>query len=596
MKKKLSILGLLLVLASICLVIWTFSEFSHSGFQDIALVDAQIDSHGWGGYEIRIGPDEAVPVAPRYIDNYNYEFSGESYDAVIRSRIMTEEESLAEGGLYLSYSGCGVELFLDGQLFYSDFQTFLRDANGFLILTEDDFGLVSGPRDITIGLPATIGSSDGHVGKTLTMIVYYPYADTWGVVVPPVLRSVVTTLSAATTHSVVPMLWQVFWGVMMVIMAAGCMISLSSGSFQAKHILLLFVYTVSFFVNAYQSTMGFYSGFYDRINKAASWLPCDLQTLERTALILFGLLLLCLELRESRQDKRKLPAAQTLVFVLIGFWITAMQNSAELENGVWDYLPTLIYNLIMGNWLPMTAMAASIIIYIITLQTIVQFVSQWIDEWRTRSRMKERSRFARENYEMIMQVDEDSRRRKHEMKHHMQTIRSLLSARAVEKAEKYIEKLIQETDQFAETTYSENVVVNSIVGIRLNQAKKEGIAVQSHIHVPVRLEVDDVDLNSLLSNMLENAIEACMRMEDREEAYINLEIRKNQRFLFIECENSVDRGEILEAGQRTVKDHPKEHGFGLRAMSAVAEKYASIIQVEREPGRFTARTNLCLLE
>ncbi|MEZ3475061.1 MAG: hypothetical protein K1W27_20125 [Lachnospiraceae bacterium] len=31
-------------------------------------------------------------------------------------------------------------------------------------------------------------------------------------------------------------------------------------------------------------------------------------------------------------------------------------------------------------------------------------------------------------------------------------------------------------------------------------------------------------------------------------------------------------------------------------MRTVAEKYASIIQIEREPGRFTVRTNLCLTE
>lgn len=182
------------------------------------------------------------------------------------------------------------------------------------------------------------------------------------------------------------------------------------------------------------------------------------------------------------------------------------------------------------------------------------------------------------------------------MRHHVQTLHSLLNAQEVERAEEYIENLIQETGQFAETAYSENIVGNSIVGIRLNQSKKEGIAVQSHIHVPASLEVADVDLNSLLSNMLENAIEACMRMEDRTGAYINLEIRKKQRFLLVECENSVDRRETLDAVRATEKDDPKEHGFGLKVMRAVAKKYASIIQIKREPDRFTVRANLCLPE
>lgn len=592
MKRKISIVKLTLPLASICLMIWLFSILSRSAFQDIPLTDTQADSHGWGGYEIRTGPEEAVPAAPQYNDE-SYKLSDESYDAVRRSRIMVEED-LFGPELNLCYRGCGVELFLDGQLFYSDFQTDARDSNGFLLPGKESFVPLNEFRDVTISLPA-----GEYMGKTLTMIVYYPYAGIWGTVFPPVLCSGLTPLAAGFTSGVVPVLWQVFWGVMMVLMAVGCAGSMgpeSGGILWAKYALLLAMYAVFFVVNAYNSNMGFYSGFSGRIDGLMSHAPFQINTIWPVALILCALILAGLELWEHRREKSKLPVGRTALFALAGLWIDAMQNSSELGEGIWGYLPVLFQNLSWGNWAPMAAMISSVIIYTITMQAIVQFISRRMEEWKDRSRLLERSRFARENYEMIMQVDEDSRRRKHEMKHHMQTLRSLLSAREAEKAGEYIEKLIQETDQFAETTYSENIVVNAIVGIRLNQAKKEGIVVQSHIHVPARMEIDDVDLNSLLSNLLENAIEACMRMEDRAGAYINLEIRKNQRFLFIECENSVDPGESLEAGQATVKGRAEEHGFGLKIMGAVAEKYAGVMQIQREPGRFVARTNLCLPE
>ncbi len=236
-----------------------------------------------------------------------------------------------------------------------------------------------------------------------------------------------------------------------------------------------------------------------------------------------------------------------------------------------------------------------------TLLTIAQFVWWRVQEWEKNSellerKLLERSRFARENYKLVMQVNEDSRRRNHEIKHHMQTLYSLLMAQEADEAKRYIEKVIEEENQYAEMIYSENIVLNSIVGMRLNQAKENAIRVQCHIHVPCRLEADDVDLSILLSNMLENALEACQRMEDRKEAYIILEIRKNQKFLFIECENSVDVKEILKEGQTTIKEDQKNHGFGLDAMRTVAEKYAGIIQTVREPGSFTVRTNLCLPE
>lgn len=65
MKRIVLISKWLPVLAAVLLTAWTFSVLSHSNFQDIPLTDTQADSHGWSGYEIRTGPEEAVPVTPR---------------------------------------------------------------------------------------------------------------------------------------------------------------------------------------------------------------------------------------------------------------------------------------------------------------------------------------------------------------------------------------------------------------------------------------------------------------------------------------------------------------------------------------------------
>ncbi len=204
----------------------------------------------------------------------------------------------------------------------------------------------------------------------------------------------------------------------------------------------------------------------------------------------------------------------------------------------------------------------------------------------------DRSKFAVKNYEMIMQVDEDSRRRKHEMKHHMETLYALIDAGKIVQAKNYTEKMIKDTELSSDVNYSTNIVLNSIVGIRLNQAKKRGVAVQRHIHVPDQLSVNEVDLNILLSN----ALEACMRMEEGQEAYIGLETWKRQKFLYIECTNGVAPKELSGEQRRTIKEEVKNHGFGLEAMETVAEKYVSIIQTEQSESRYTVRTNLCLAE
>lgn len=582
MRKKVSLLGILFVLAAVCLVVGTFHVIGRAGFQNIYLQDMESADYGWK-YEIRTAQGETKKVSPQYIDEYSYILSDEPYDAVKESRIMAEYLQGAE--LEMEYMRCGIEVFLNDKLLYSDFQTTKRDSAGYLLI--DDADITDEFRSVTVNMP------DDYQGSELTLITYFPQNAEWRIPVTPNLLSDSTITAHATADTVKPMLWLVFWGGMTLALAVFCMISVFDQHFSLKLVLLFLVYAISFCAYAYQSVMGFYSGLQGQIDEA---LTMDVGTIEMLLLMVCAILILALEIWENRKKQRKFPIVQVLLFGLTGLFITVIQDSTELIGGVASYFPTMVSCASFGNFVPLVKMISSVVIYTVTLLTIVQFVQWRLSEWRKKTRLLERSRFARENYELVMQVDEDSRRRNHEIKHHMQTLYSLLTAQESDEAKKYIEKVIKEADQYTEMTYSENIVLNSIVGIRLNQAKKNGIDVQCHIHVPCKLEADDVDLSILLSNMLENATEACMRMEELEGAYIRLEIRKKQKFLFIECENSVDIKEAAKDGQTTVKDDRKNHGFGLDAMKAVAEKYASIIQMECEPGRFTVRTNLCLPE
>lgn len=582
MRKKVSLLGILFVLAVVCLVVGIFHAIDRVGFQDIYLKDMKTKNNNWE-YEIRTAQGKTKKVSPQYEDEYSYILSDEPYDAVRESRIMAEYLECAE--LKMEYMQCGIEVFLNDRLLYSDFQTTKRDSAGYLLISDAD--IADEFKSVTINMP------DDYQGSELTIITYFPENAEWRGPVVPDLLSKNTVSATAIASSVKPMLWLVFLGGMTFVLAVFCMISVFHDHFSLKLVILFFIYAVSFSAYAYQSTMGFYSGLQERIDRV---LPVDVDSIEMILLIVCAILILVFEIWEEKKKQSRFPLVQVVLFGLIGLFITAMQQSTELASGVASYFPTIVLCVSRGSFVPLVTMISSTIIYTITLLTIVQFAQWRLSEWRKRTRLLERSRYARENYELVMQVDEDSRRRNHEIKHHMQTLYSLLVNEEPDEAKKYIEKVIKGAEQYTEMTYSENIVLNSIVGVRLNQAKKNGIDVQCHIHVPDKLEADNVDLSILLSNMVENAMEACMRMENREGAYIRLEIRKKQKFLFIECENSVDRKEVPEDGQTTVKDDRKNHGFGLDAMRAVAEKYASIIQIECEPGRFTVRTNLCLPE
>ncbi|HAP20665.1 MAG TPA: hypothetical protein DCR27_05270 [Lachnospiraceae bacterium] len=585
MNKKIYIQGLLPVLAAVCLIAGIFAAMNRAGYESVYLNDTESSRNGWE-YEIRTDSGEVKKVIPQFMDEYSYTLSDEKYNAVKESRIMTE--SLTGMSLETDYAQCGIEVFLDGCLLYSDFQMTLRDAHGYLLVDEAD--IREELRSIAVGLP------EDYTGRKLTIITYFaPNAD-FRYPVVPCLGNDDTAISEAFAGTVPQTLWLVFCGCMVLTVAVCCLFPVSDKILRFKMAALFVVYVVSFVMSACNSVIGYYSGMWEAVYGIFEKFSFSMETAELVLLADCAAALLAAEIATGRKKREKNLFRQIMLFGVMGFVITALQNSSELAGGMGSYFPTVLLSIAGNNFVPVLKLCSSLMIYTVTFLTISQFAVWSIQEWKKQSLLLERSRFARENYELVMQVDEDSRRRNHEIRHHLQTLYSMLMGQEPDGAKKYIEKVIKESDQYTEMTYSENIVLNSIVGIRLNQAKKNGIDVQCHIHVPCKLEADDVDLSILLSNMLENAVEACMRMENREGAYIRLDIRKKQKFLFIECENGIDIKDVPKSGQTTVKDDRKNHGFGLDAMKSVAEKYASIIQIEYVPGRFTVRTNLCLPE
>ena len=70
-----------------------------------------------------------------------------------------------------------------------------------------------------------------------------------------------------------------------------------------------------------------------------------------------------------------------------------------------------------GNYVPAVRLGASLVVYVITLLTLTQFFTWRGQEQQRVAALLERGRFARDNYALILQADEESRRRNHEMRH-----------------------------------------------------------------------------------------------------------------------------------------------------------------------------------
>lgn len=168
---------------------------------------------------------------------------------------------------------------------------------------------------------------------------------------------------------------------------------------------------------------------------------------------------------------------------------------------------------------------------------------------------------------------------RHDMKYHLVFLHSCLEKGDIPSALRYldeIEKCIEASENFI---HSGNHTADSILNHHLSRAAKLGCELSAKIIIPPTLNISDFDLNTLLGNLLENALDALQKVEKRTlDIYIHYEIN----ILYISIYNSYD-GICQKRNGRYIstKKDTENHGYGMRSIQAIVKKYNGI-------SRFTA--------
>lgn len=119
--------------------------------------------------------------------------------------------------------------------------------------------------------------------------------------------------------------------------------------------------------------------------------------------------------------------------------------------------------------------------------------------------------------------------------------------------------------------------------------EKSLVCVANNIHITCLADgkqlnfMKDADIYTLFGNAVDNAIEAVMRLRDPMQRTIGLKVKKNDNFLCIHIYNYFDGNlQIKDGYPVTVKQEKEEHGFGIRSMSEIVNKYGGTITYNTE--------------
>lgn len=184
---------------------------------------------------------------------------------------------------------------------------------------------------------------------------------------------------------------------------------------------------------------------------------------------------------------------------------------------------------------------------------------------------------------------------RHDMKNHMHCVSSLLDMGRHADAKRYITGIYQSAAATSTLCSSGNTIIDILVNQKLSGASRQGFTPSVNVVAPPELAVEPVDLCILLGNLLDNALEACARMQGEEQKKISVFAQVSQGILCVRITNTYDGRLIFENdGYRSIKAGEKFCGIGLSNVYKVARKYDGKCTVAHDESTFTVTVLLPL--
>lgn len=193
-----------------------------------------------------------------------------------------------------------------------------------------------------------------------------------------------------------------------------------------------------------------------------------------------------------------------------------------------------------------------------------------------RERMKNETRM----YRQISENYDKQCKREHEYKNQMMVISALVKKRELKNLDKYLDKTCEEIEHKIDSIDTNHVIVNAILNTKYQEAREKGIVFVLRINDLSDIPISDEDIVVILSNLLNNALEAC---EKSDEKMIKTKFTMENGQIVISVANTyVDNPIIVNGSYQTSKEDASMHGMGIRNVKEVVDKYGGTCVIKHD--------------
>lgn len=219
--------------------------------------------------------------------------------------------------------------------------------------------------------------------------------------------------------------------------------------------------------------------------------------------------------------------------------------------------------------LSIVVFAGILVIANIALIYVINSIEKATEQEQDLRLLRQQISIQAENYAALRENYSVQRKSTHEFERHIQVIRDLLECKDYETAQDYVRQLQTDRTLKVFCIASRNPVVDVVLNQKYQVAQENKIRMRVNVNDLSSFSIKGNELVVLLSNLLDNAIEACLKLEKNREIVCSIIMEDS---IYISIRNTSLPVNILHGQIPTTKQDTTEHGYGLQAVKYILDQ------------------------
>lgn len=195
-----------------------------------------------------------------------------------------------------------------------------------------------------------------------------------------------------------------------------------------------------------------------------------------------------------------------------------------------------------------------------------------------------------ENYHSLNEIYKSNAKLYYDLNNHLNLLYQLLQDGNVEEAKGYIKEIANPILVLSKKEWTGIDVVDAVINSKIQEMNERKITMDINVEIPGNTTILSNDLCTVLSNLLDNAIEAVDKLERNRS--IRLTMRRANFFLFIRVWNPCSKNRKFGTFPATTKKDAALHGWGLRSVDDVVKRYKGTIECANDNHEFVVNIML----